>query len=202
MSLVARFNSLPRAFRWLLVFGAVIGAYFLAVEPAMDATLRMDSASDTLEARLRGASSSDQGFVAASGQVENGVQRFGLINLPVESAAGSEAFNQRVAEVLKSHGVRDSTASDREVPVASGPLTLAYTADNMRLDRLVKDIQFETTPETVAKVIADLERSPEVVALSRVQINKLQSGRGVPAGTVRANLTVEAWKLSRKGRPR
>lgn len=202
MSLIARFNSMPRAARWLAVFGVGLAAYFLAIEPALDATIRMNSSSDLLESRLHGASSSDQGFVAALGQVESGLQRFGMVNLPAESTAGSEAFNRRVAEILKDHGVRDSTASDREVPVASGPLTQAYLPENLRLDRLVKDLQFETTPDDVARVIADFERAPEIVAVSRVQITKLQSGRGVPAGTVRANITVEAWKLSRKGRAR
>ncbi len=202
MSLWTRFNSWPRAARWLVVFVAALGAYFLVVEPALDSTLRLGGSADALESRLRGASSSDQGFVSALGQVESGVQRFGAVNLPVESTAGSEAFNRRVAEILKAHGVRDSTATDREVPVASGPLTQVYTAQNMRLDRLVKDLQFETTPDNVARVIADFERAPEIVAVSRVQITKLQSGRGVPAGTVRANITAEAWKLSRKGRGR
>jgi len=202
MSLGARFNSMPRAARWLVVFVAGLAAYFLVIEPALDSTLRMNSSSEQLESRLHGASSSDQGFVTALGQVESGLQRFGAVNLPVESTTGSEAFNRRVAEILKAHGVRDSTASDREVPVASGPLTQVYAPDNMRLDRLVKDLQFETTPDNVAKVIADFERAPEVVAVSRVQITKLQSGRGVPAGTVRANITAEAWKLSRKGRGR
>ncbi len=202
MSLWARFNSWPRAARWLVVFVAALAAYFLVVEPALDSTLRLGGSADALESRLRGASSSDQGFVSALGQVESGVQRFGAVNLPVETTAGSEAFNRRVAEILKAHGVRDSTATDREVPVASGPLTQVYTAQNMRLDRLVKDLQFETTPDNVARVIADFERAPEIVAVSRVQITKLQSGRGVPAGTVRANITAEAWKLSRKGRGR
>ncbi|MBL8760969.1 MAG: hypothetical protein JNL50_06660 [Phycisphaerae bacterium] len=202
MSMAARFNSMPRAARWLVAFGALLAAYFFAIEPALDSTLRLGGSADALEARLRGASSSDQGFIAATAQVESGVQRFGNINLPAESTAGSEAFNRRVAEVLKSRGVRDSTATDREVPVASGPLIQAYASDSMRLDRLVKDVQFEASPDTLAKVIADLEQSPEIVAVSRVQITKLQSGRGVPAGTVRANITAEAWKLSRKGRPR
>jgi len=184
------------------VFVAALAAYFLVVEPALDSTLRLGGSADALESRLRGASSSDQGFVSALGQVESGVQRFGAVNLPVETTAGSEAFNRRVAEILKAHGVRDSTATDREVPVASGPLTQVYTAQNMRLDRLVKDLQFETTPDNVARVIADFERAPEIVAVSRVQITRLQSGRGVPAGTVRANITAEAWKLSRKGRGR
>lgn len=200
MNTVARFNSLPRAVRWLLVFGAGLGAYFLVVEPAMDATLRLSSASDTLQARLRGASSSDRGFLSALAQVESGVQRFGPVNLPAESAAGSEAFNRRVAEILKDRGVRESATSDREVPIASGPLAQAYAADNLRLDRLVKDVRFEASPETVAKIIADFERAPEVVAVSNIQITKLQSGRNVPAGTVRAAITVESWKLSRKGR--
>ncbi|MCC6229281.1 MAG: hypothetical protein IT432_08655 [Phycisphaerales bacterium] len=202
MSLGARFNSMPRAARWLIAFVAGLGAYFLVIEPALDSTLRMNSSSEQIESHLRGASTSDQGFVSALGQVDSGTQRFGTVNLPVESTAGSEAFNRRIAEILKAHGVRDSTASDREVPVASGPLTQVYAPDNMRLDRLVKDLQFESTPDTVARVIADCERAPEIVAVSRVQITKLQSGRGVPAGTVRANITVEAWKLSRKGRAR
>ena len=65
-----------------------------------------------------------------------------------------------------------------------------------RVDRFILDLTFEATPETAAAVIADLESAEEVAAVGRVQMRRVEAGRGErSSGRIRVTLSPEAWIL-------
>jgi hypothetical protein len=115
---------------------------------------------------------------------------------PGDPRERADAFNRRINEVLKSRGVTDHTGTTRTISLATGPVNTALDASGQRVDRFIRELQFEADPETLASVLADLDRSPEVAAISKVQARKAEEGGG---RLLRATVSVEAWVLARKG---
>jgi hypothetical protein len=193
--LLASIRAMPRALQWGLA--AVIGliVYFAAVEPALEARAGLageaDRKADALLALAHGTRESDE--------IALGIRRFGSVAPPGDPRERADAFNRRVNDILDTHKVTDRTGTTRTIPLAQGPLSSALEAGGQRVDRVVRELQFEASPETLAAVVAELERSPEVAAISKVQARKAdeESGR-----VLRTILTVEAWVLARKGAAR
>ncbi len=196
------FQGLPRAGQWLVMLGVLLVGYFGIVEPVLDATASARARVETLRAAIRSGVDGAGGAKSDRDAVELGARLYGEVRLPGEEKAGSEALSKRVADVLRAHGVREYTQADRRLTLPAGPLTREVGAEH-RVERIVKDIQFEASPDALASVLADLERSPEVSAVSRIQFRKAGSGsggRGASAKVLRANMAVESWVLVKKGR--
>jgi hypothetical protein len=195
---------MPRAARWGLWAGVVLAAYFLVIEPVLDATNTLNERADKAQRRVIESRSAGEAALVAEGDLKAGVPRFGLPKLPGEPKERSEALTRRIASILQSRGVRDHTSTVKESPLPTGPLTGAVGAD-YRVDRLVTELQFDASPETVAGVVADLEKAAEVAAVSRVQLRKgvaTPGAKGPAPRLLKATIAVEAWELVRKGRAR
>lgn len=210
--LIARFAALPRAARWLVLGGVAIAAYFAVVEPVLDATAKLDAAYALKLARLEAAARDHATDSSVESDVKLGVQRYGLVSMPGAPKDRSEAVNRRIAQVLMAHSVRDVTTTVKETPLSGNTLAreLGPSGDGgveLRVDRLVTELQFEASPEAVAAVVADLERSPEITTVSRVQLRKAAAGGGSGSKSsssrlVKAVVAAEAWQTVRKGRSR
>lgn len=191
-ALLARLRALPRAAQWGVWAALALVAYFAIVEPTLELRAawasKADDKSQALVALARGTREGDE--------VELGIRRFGVVKPPGDPRERADAFNRRINEVLKSHEVTDHTGTTRTISLTTGPLNSALDASGQRVDRFIREIQFEAAPETLAAVLADLERSPEVAAVSKVQVRKSEEGGG---RLLRATVSVEAWVLARKG---
>ncbi len=187
------YRGLPRAGRWGLCALAGLLAYFAVVEPVVDKTSTLNSRA---QSRARAIAEVRSGGAAAAADL--GLRQFGVVEPPGDPRERAVAFDRRVLEVLDRHTVARHTSTTRTVPMTPGPLLTALATTNQKVDRRIREIQFEATPETLAAVIADLERSPEVAAVSRVQIRKSEEG----GRTLRATVSAEAWTLVRKGASR
>jgi len=198
MSIAAKIASLPRAARWGLGAVVLFGAYFGVAEPVLDEINRVNGQADVKAAVLASYESADGAMGAAAQTTGLGLRRFGQVEFPGDPESRPVAFNQAVDQVLKKHGISGQTSTSRVAPLGSGPLTANVGAE-FRIDRLMKDIQFQAEPEAVAAVIADLERTPEVATVSRVQVRQVES-RDQGGRQVRATIGVEAWLLTRKAR--
>jgi len=234
--LIERFVLLPRAARWLVIGGLGIGAYFAVVEPVLDATAKLDAQCATKLARLAAVSRDHVMDSSVESDVKLGVQRYGLVSMPGAPKDRSDALNRRIAQVLMSHNVRDVTTTVKETPLSGNALARELSAagtgaatgiggdsgTDIRVDRLVTELQFEASPETVAAVVADLERSPEIATISRLQVRRATAANGGGNGgsnggsggvnangskssgprLVKAIVAAEAWQTVRKGRSR
>jgi hypothetical protein len=201
--LIAQFRALPRAARWALAATLAILAYFVVVEPTLDATNRLTARNDQLAAGLKQeaalkAADSPQGRAIADGQ-----RSFGQPLLPTDKAATPDAIHRVVDAVLTRHGVTKRTKNERQIPIQGDNLTALLGPDAQRLtvDRLVLDVTFEATPETVAAIVAELEQAKEITAVARVEMRKAEAGRGAaaepaPGRFVKATISPESWIVS------
>ncbi len=189
--IIDKIKSLPRAARWGLIALVAFGVYFLVVERVLD---RINAAGSKADDRI-GALLSLSHDPSQTSDIDLGIRKFGVVALPGEAAARSVAFNRRVVEVLAKHKIKNSSTSGRTMPMAAGPLKDAYGEE--RVERLVQEIQFDATPEDISAVIADLESSPEVAAVSRIQIRR-GSKEDTAARLLKATIGVEAWVLGKR----
>lgn len=196
--LLQRFESMSRATRWAIGGGLVIAAYFLVVEPVVDATSRRLSSSESKAAVIASHAKTAQAMQIASEIRAQGVRKFGLVDLPGDPEKRPLEFNQQVDEILKRHGVRESTSTSRTSPLGAGPLAAKITGE-FRVDRMMRDIQFAADPDAAAAILADLERNPIVSTISRLQVRQAD-GRDRNAKMVRVTMTVETWLQARKGK--
>lgn len=196
--LVDTFRSLPRAARWGVLATLAFGLYFLAVEPLLKITNDYDADADSIESRLSrtadlASDTSDDGRMFATG-----VKAFGRPQLPDDPKTRPEAIQQVVDEVLEAHGVETRTKTERHSTLTGDRARALVGAD--KLERYIVEISFEADQGTVAQVIADLEKSPVVSAVSRVKIDRsavgtryMDDAEKSGAGRVRATISAESW---------
>jgi hypothetical protein len=196
-TLLARYAALPRAARWGIWGGLAIILYFAAVEPIVNEAAALHAKAADMAAKL--VSLDREAQTGQARVVATAAAKFGMPALPGDSDRTTAVFNTKVGGVLKQHGISKYSDLLRMQPMSQGPLTHSVGADD-RVERSVAEIQFDATPEVVAAVVADLERTPEVSAVSRVQLGRADKDGG--SRTLRATLAVEAWVITRKVRTR
>ena len=124
-----------------------------------------------------------------------GFRTFGDVDFPADQTTRAGAFNSAVDRILKEQKVIAKSRT-KNAPLGAGPLN-AKVGPEQRIERMVRDIEFDATPEAVDAVLAALERSPVVATVSKVQIRNLDS-KDKSARQVHAAITAEAWFLSPK----
>jgi len=201
--IVEWFKSLPRAARWGIAAAAVFGLYFLGVEPILERTNRYASSADGIESNLRRATDlagedSEDGRVLVAG-----MKAYGRPHLPGAAASRPEAIQRAVDEVLEQRGVTSRTKTERTATL-TGDKARAIAGEG-KIERYIVEVSFEADQTIVAQVIADLERSPVVSAVSRIKIDRTAIGsrfaedeakNGI--GKVRATINAESWVLLRQ----
>ncbi len=196
-TLAQRARSLPRAAIWAGVGVGIVAAYFGLVEPLLDRLNRTTARAEERAAALAAVRRPhDSGDTAAEALA---VRKFGRVELPGDPELRPVEFNRKVTDVFNARGVKDYKSTTRRVPLGQGPMQAAYTSSE-RVERTIREIQFEAEPETISAIIADLEAIPEVAAISRVQLTKANA-EGRPRA-LRAVIAAEAWTATRRERAR
>ncbi len=193
----SRLSEMPRATRWGLLALVGLVVYFGVFEPWLGAVQSLSAQASAKTAELANLSGRAGSIEAAKASMLQGLARYGEGTLPSDSAAGSIALNKRLEAVLQEHAVKGATTTARTASLNAGPLNPA--GSGVRLDRLVAELQFESSPETASAVLASLERAPEVSAVSRVEWRKQVGAKA--DRQVRVTMSVEAWiKSAREAR--
>ena len=191
------FNRMPRAMRWLSFFGAFLVLYFGVLEPSLVAANAARDRADRLEIALR----RERALLATNSQagreLERAVKTYGLPYHPTDPALRAEALQRGVNAVLMKHRVEDASYNERSGTISADAATAVVGATS-KLDRFVLDVTFEATPEDAIAILADLEQTPEVTAVSRIKMDKALAGRSRDSGgTVRVTITIESWIAAR-----
>ncbi|MCC6321655.1 MAG: hypothetical protein IT438_09515 [Phycisphaerales bacterium] len=200
--LLASFSALPRSAKWIVASVVVLVAYFLIIEPVLDRTNRFAGEADALERSLTrayeiGSDSSDDGKAVLSA-----TQVFGRPRLPTDSSLRPESIQRVVDEILDTHNVEDANKRESSATLQDDTLSALKPSEG-RFERYIVEVSFDATQETVAHVLADLERSPSVSAISRVRIDRSgfasSTGRAPDSAEtsgprlVRATIAAESW---------
>ena len=196
MSLLTTFKQMPRAGQWTTLALVGLVAYFAVIEPTVEKIGKLGGRAESRRAELVAFEKEQQTGDNARSRVALGVSRYGEVLWPGDPESREAAFNRKIAEVLSRHGIKDQRATTRSSSLSKGPL-LEAMGQGAAVSRQISDLQFEATPEQVSGIVADLERTPEVAAVSRVQLRRVDEQDR--ARLLRANISVETWVQTRAG---
>lgn len=199
-SLAESYNRVPRAMRWLVLFGAFIAAYYIVLEPTLDSANRARDRADRLEASLRRERALATSVGRAGGEFDRAVRTYGLPRHPTDPEVRPESLQRAVNAILMKHGVSNATYSERLGAIPSSD-AVAVVGAAARLDRFVLDVSFDAAPADALAILSDLEQAREVTSISRVKFDKSAAGRSRDGGEggrmVRVNIAVESWIAGR-----
>lgn len=183
-----------RALIWAAVGAGVIAAYFLAIEPALVARGRLSARADGLAERLELVQRSTGEAERHAQRIALGRRQFGEVAMPGDPRQRPIEFNRRIAETLREAGIAAHESRSRPGSVPRGPLQAALT-EGGALESLVTELEFTATPEQVSRVLAALELSPEVAAITRVDLDRAPDG----SRSLQVTLALETWIAARGG---
>lgn len=195
-ALLARFRALPVAGRWIVALIVILVLYIGVMDPVLTKAESLRSRAATLETALsreRELASSDEGDGA---KVQTAQSTFGRPRLPGDSRTTPEALYRLVNTILESHGVFDRNVNEKTVRMTSDQVVALGVGG---IDRLILEVSFEADPAVVFEILSDLERSPDVAAVSRIKIDKSSLRSDRDSDLVRATLAPEAWLVARGG---
>jgi hypothetical protein len=195
-SVLAAYRDLPRAGKWGVAAALALVAYFAVVEPVIEKSAELSLRAEQRTLELTSFQREQGTGEGARAALAVGISRYGEVAWPEEQGARVDAFNRRIADVLRRHGVTGQRTMTRTASMPRGPL-LDALGPGAAVTRHTNDLQFDATPEQISAILAELEKSPEVAAVSRVHLRR--NDEQERARLLRANISVETWVLARKG---
>ncbi len=214
-ALLDRWNSLSRAMRWAIAAAAVVGIYLGVVEPAIDYTNKLVGQADQAEAKLKNLSGQAALQNEAVAKLQRASRGMGRVtppellltsdqrrraeeegNAPLTAAQRISDAQSTINSVLDDLGARSIRISAGNRQSISSRDLPGFEANRGELQRAVFDVSFTATPERVAEVITELERTPGITTLGEITLRRVDNGG---ARLVQAELAPEVWVVDEKG---
>jgi len=199
-ALRTRWKSLSFVMKAVVAGAATLVVYFLVVEPVVTNVSTWNMRAEGDEAKLRDYAKEETRLKAAQNDVNLGTLRFGELAPPGDAQTRPLEFGEALDAILRRHSITDVTASTRTKPMPAGPLAKHYEATH-RVEAHVRELTFTATPENFAAALADVERSPLVANISRLQIRQGDPEQ-LTERLLRVNMSVETWVLEKKEKGR
>ena len=184
---VERFKGLPRSWQWILLATTFMVAFLTwayVIAPIGDGWAEQ---ANRIEADLDRTSSG----IAMDAHTKNAVMIFGPLDLPNKKADGSLTLIENVQMILADRGITNDTFYQSQSANIKASVLPGVARAGEKIERIKGELDFESKPEVAIAIIADMERSPEIEAISNLKMDKLGNGQ------VRTRLTVEAWVRTR-----
>lgn len=186
-----RFRRLPRALQWAVYAAVGMGGFVVVNDHIWKQAAEWRRQADSIQAQLQdvhdGRSIADKLL-----KMQDTIVAHGRVSIPDsdDAEAGSDAFNATVTAVLKAHAVRKDSFDRRDL----SNLKLdhaSFVPAGQEAHYISGDLRFEASPDEAAAVIAELESSPNIEAVTSVRMTRLGGAR-----RVKVQVTLEAWVLT------
>ena len=190
------FRQLPRAAQWAL--GAVVAGVLLLLwnDYVLRLTDEWNRESERLLAKFDKAAGSARRMQSLR-MLRPAVLAIGPVNEPGRETRAENALNDVINDVLKEHSVsRDSFSNRGSSRLRRGTLSRVL-APGEQVEHITGDLRFDSTPTVATAIIAELESSPWVDAISYLRMTRQPGPRKVTV-----DMTIEAWILSTERRAR
>ncbi|MHC4776206.1 MAG: hypothetical protein ACYTBR_13205, partial [Planctomycetota bacterium] len=192
-----RYLRLPRAGQWAVAAAVGIALFMAWNDYVLTWAAALNDQADKLLADAREAAGGERRARRLNG-LRNVIQGLGPVERPgSESQADDLALNDAVNEVLKAHRVSEDSFNYRGPEKLKRGTLSQILRPGQRVERITGDLRFDASPEEAIAIIAELEASPTIEAVSDVRLAVL-AGRQ----RVRVDLTVESWIESSESRTR
>ncbi|MHC4082222.1 MAG: hypothetical protein ACYS15_14915 [Planctomycetota bacterium] len=191
-----RYRRLPRAGQWAIAAGVGVVLLIIWNDYVLSQAADWNEQADELLADAREAAGGERRLARMNG-LRNTIQGLGPLERPGAESQAELALNDAVNEVLKQHRVSDDSFNYRGPEKLPRGTLAQILRSGQRVERVTGDLRFDASPTEAIAIIAELESSPTIEAVSDVRMT-LQGGRQ----KVRVDLTVESWIVSSERRSR
>ncbi len=191
-----RFRQLPRAAQWASLAAIGIGLFLLHDKYVRPITTTWN---DNANERLKevGVAAMSENRSRQLRAMREPILGLGAVETPGNEAQGSNALNDAVNEVLKRHSVTRDSFNLRGATRLPRRTLSQIIQTNQLVQRITGDLRFDAAPDEAVAIIAELESSPVIEAISSVRITRVSGTRKVTVDP-----TVEAWIVSAEPRKR
>jgi len=190
------FGQLPRAARWGLTALLCVILFVVWNDYILGVTGNWNRAAEDMMAKVEQAAGGDQRLQSLR-VLRPVVLGLGVVEEPGKEAAAENALNDAINDVLKRHTVsRDSFSYRGPSKMRRGTLSRVIDPGE-RVASISGDLRFESTPQQAIEIIAELESSRWIDAISTLRLTRLAGPR-----KIRVDLTVEALIVSVERRAR
>ena len=125
-------------------------------------------------------------------QVRDLAPTIGAVRYPDAETASAAAFHAIVNGVLSKHSAGNPSFSVRN---SNLPATVMGGVTNDRLEKLTGDLKFEASTKNAMAIIAALESSADVEAITSLRMTKDSGGK------VKVQMSLESWVRASGGGP-
>lgn len=172
-------STMPRAIQWAAVAAIAILLFLVWDSYIAPAATWFNDQANEIEAHVR-----EVRNVQVDGYVKALAPTIGAVQYPDFETASSAAFHAAINGVLSKHGASNPSYSVRN---SNLPATVMGGVTNDRLEKLTGDLKFEATVKNAMAIIAALESSPDVEAITGLRMTKDTGGK------VKVQMSLESW---------
>lgn len=189
-SIILQYQKMSRPMQWAALAALGLLLFFVWDQGVQPQVNELNRKADAVATQVRDLRSIEDEALNLRLRKQQVVWTIGAVRPPAPVAEGSRQFNDVVLEVLQKHGATNTNFSSRSRGKLPRSALIGFTNGVKRIDRLTGDIKFDASPEKAAAIIADLESSPHIEAITSLRLVR-DTGR-----KVRVTLTIESWVVA------
>ena len=195
-SIWTAYRRLSRPMQWSI--GAVVAAVLFLVwnDYVVQLTDEWDGRAERMLANVDKAAGDTQRLQSLR-RLRSVVLGLGRVNEPGSESDAEKRLNIAINEILKQHTVLHDSFSYRGPSKLRRGTLSRVIAPGQQVEHITGDLRFDATPATAAAIIAALEASPDIDAISNLRMTLQRGPRRVTVV-----LTVETWIFSAERRAR
>lgn len=191
-ALLAKYAALPRAAKWGVWAAGFLIAYFGVIEPYVTYVGQLTEQANSIEARLRQRAAVADKRANNDAALEAAIAIFGA---PQISSASSPlaALDDKVSQLLKARNIGERQRFTRD----NNPTIT--TAAGLKLKPYSIEIQFDCETADLTGLLKDIEASPDIAAISRLDIRRISEvNPKVGGGQLSVTMVVDAWSIAKE----
>src|SRR5262249_11181020 len=163
-------QTLPRVVQWAIWAGAFLLVFLVVIKPALIISDRIETDASRLASAMARRSDLTSPGASDAGLITYSVAVSGTPLMPARGATALKAVTLcGVATIIILDIGVTAVTIERLLVRLSGDTASAL---GVPIIRIIIEVTSEASPEVVSAVLADLERAPEVAAISLVKIDR------------------------------
>lgn len=187
-SIIQRFQEMPRAIQWASYAALFIICFLIWDETIQPVTSSWNRQAASIREDLAAVQHADV-LLNNMARSEDLIRAFGEVRIPDVNKSGAD-LGRAINDLLKEHRLsNDSFTLGAPRPLPRDTLSQIATGDR-RAKFINGELRFESSLQTAATVIRQLESHPDIEAVSSVLLRRVDRHK------VEVQITVESWVIS------
>lgn len=192
-----RYRAFPRAIQWAIAAGIAIVVFVIWNDYIKSIGDGWALQADKIQQQVRTVRDS-RNLADKFEQLEDAIVSIGPVEVPGNEKQTTDAINRIVNDIIRTYRsdiTKESLNRGTGDRLRKGAL-FGIIGPGEVGQKLSAEFEFESTPETAMKILAELERNPDIEAVTEARISKLTNRR------VSVKLKIEAWVVARDSKTR